>query len=133
MPGKCEPSKCKSAGTGFRKAEAGYSSTFWISVHDRYGNQLPESTPEIKCWLEGPERIEAVVMAYPRGVYRVSYWVRTAGVYSLTVTCDGTNVLGTPKLLSVAPQRKQKVRSGVDSNIYIYHLRGTPHLTYLPT
>ena len=78
VPGECEPSKCKSAGTGIRKAEAGYSSTFWVSVHDRYGNQLPESKPDIRCTLEGSEkvkrgqRIRVRVDRYPRSVTRTA-------------------------------------------------------------
>ena len=92
---------------GIRRAEAGFSSAFWVSVHDKFGNQLPHSAPEVKCTLEGPEKIEAVVIPHQAGLYRVSYWARQPGDYMLRVTCNGVLVLGTPKLLLVSPQRKR--------------------------
>ena len=111
VPGECEPSKCKAIGGGIRRAEAGFSSAFWVSVHDKFGNLLPESTPEIKCSLTGPEQIDAVVIPHNHGIYRVSYWARQPGEYLISVTCNDVLVLGTPKKLVVATQRQHKSSS----------------------
>ncbi|CAG9461239.1 unnamed protein product [Pedinophyceae sp. YPF-701] len=108
VPGTCEPSKCKASGQGIRKAEAGISGAFWVSTHDKYGNQLRDGSARIECRMTGPEELDAVVINHGDGTYRVSYWARQAGTYRMVILCNDVQVLGTPRTVIVSPPKSRR-------------------------
>lgn len=100
-PSVCDPGKSRGWGTGLRTGIAGAPANFYMSIHDKFGNQCERGVAKVKLSLEGPEDIQGVVADNDDGTYRLSYWARRAGNYLIKVTCDGQHVLGTPRKIVV--------------------------------
>lgn len=97
----CDPGKSRGWGPGLRGGIAGAPANFYISIHDKYGNQCEKGVAKIKLTLEGPEAMQGVVQDNDDGTYRLSYWARRAGMYLIRITCEGQFILGTPRKITV--------------------------------
>lgn len=91
------PPSCTARGLGTQHARVGTPADFEVQLNDRFGNIVLDCPRHVAAVAAGKhEMVEAVVTSLSNGKYAASYLTSEAGEYTLVVTVQGQDILGSP-------------------------------------
>ena len=91
------PASCTAKGLGTHHATVGTPAEFEVQLNDRFGNIVLNCPRHVAAVAAGKHQmVEAVVKSLSDGKYAASYVTSQAGEYTLVVTVQGQDILGSP-------------------------------------